>query len=541
MAIEKVCRQCGEKFYFTDDDKSFLERVSPLVESRKYLFSEPDLCPHDRERMRQLWRNERHLFRRECALCHKFLISIYAKESFFPVYCEQCFWGDKWDPCDYGKEFDFSRSFFEQFSDLLKAVPHIAVTHTKCVNSDYALNCIEDKNCYLTSGADYNENLMYGINSQRSKTCVDHYWVNESELCYGCLDSFRIYNCVGCQDCAMCSDCWFLYDSKGCKNCAFSSDLKNREFVLFNEQLSEADYFQKFEQIKGKIFSDPDWVDVNRRLVREKAVHRYALLINCENCSGHIVRDSKNSHYVFDSENLEDCRYIYYGLSMKDSQHCSCIGFACELDYEVMSACNNYHSAFCSSSFYNNNSYYLVSCFNSDNCFGSVSLRNHKKFVLLNKQYSQAEYFQVLTKVIEHMQKTGEWGRFFPGSLAPFEFNRSMAFDREVLSREEALRRGFRWFDGVEEHPSSGDARVCLNCKREFRLIAQELEFYKKMNVTKPAFCWSCRLKKLINSRRPMKLYDNECSKCGLEVKSTYTSDHPEKIFCERCYLEMVY
>lgn len=415
------------------------------------------------------------------------------------------------------------------------------MTHTKCVNSDFTLNCIENKNCYLTSGADCNENLMYGINSQRSKSCVDHYWLNESELCYGCLDSYRLYNCVGCQECADCTDCWFLYDSKGCKNCAFSGNIRNKKFVLFNEQFSEEDYFQKLEEIKKKLFEDANWMDVNRRKVREKAIHRYALLVNCENCSGHIVRNCKNSQYVFDAEHLEDCRYIYYGFDAKDCQYCSCMGFGCELDYEVMSFCNNYHSAFCTSSFDNNNSYYSVSCFNFDHVFGSVSLRNHKKFVLLNKQYSEAEYFELMAKIVQHMQKTGEWGKFFPGSLSPFEFNRCMAFDREVLSRDEAIARGFRWFDGKEEHASSGDARKCVGCEREFRLVVQELQFYERIKIPAPFFCWPCRLKKLINSRRPMRLYDNQCSKCAVKVKSTYVSDSPEKIYCEKCYLEMVY
>lgn len=305
--------------------------------------------------------------------------------------------------------------------------------------------------------------------------------------------------------------------------------------------MSKKNYFAKFEEIKKSLFEDPDWMDASRRKVRKQAVHRYALLVNCENCSGHIVRDSKNSQHIFDAENLQDCRYIYYGFHTKDTQHCSCIGFDCELNYELMSICNNYHSAFCASSFYNNNTYYSVGCFNSEQFFGSVSLRGHKKFVLLNKQYSEAEYFRLMAKVIEHMQKTGEWGRFFPGALAPFEFNRSMAFDREALSREEALCRGFRRFDGKEDHASSGDARTCLNCKKEFRLVAQELEFYKKMSISEPVFCWLCRLKKLINSRRPTRLYDNKCEKCAVELKSVYTPDNPEKIYCEKCYLELVY
>ncbi|MBI5753528.1 hypothetical protein HZA40_00075 [Candidatus Peregrinibacteria bacterium] len=50
----KKCQQCGAGFEFSGEELKFIERVSPVINGKKYLFVEPDLCPDDRERLRQL-------------------------------------------------------------------------------------------------------------------------------------------------------------------------------------------------------------------------------------------------------------------------------------------------------------------------------------------------------------------------------------------------------------------------------------------------------------------------------------------------------
>jgi len=469
------------------------------------------------------------------------VIAVYPKESEFPVLCEDCFWSDKWDPSEYGRDFDFGRPFFEQFRELAVIVPRIAITRAKCINSDYALNCIENKNCYLTSGADYNEDCMYGINTQRSKSCIDHYLIYDSELCYGCIDSTRLYNCVSCQDCADCSDSWFLYDSKGCNHCAFSSNLRNKSYVLFNKQLSKEEYDRQIEEIISRIMEDPDWIYKNMVKVRSKAIHRHALVLNTENSSGHVVRNCKNARYVFDAEDLEDCKYIFYGLDAKDSYDCSCLGFECRLNYELTSACNAYNCSFSVSSLYNHNASYTVSCFNCEYIFGCISLRNHQKYQILNKQYSKEDYEKLRERIVEHMSETGEWGEFFPMNLSPFEYNRSMANDHMPLEREAALELGAKWFDGEQEHGSSDESVKCVDCHNDYLLVSQELRFYDRMKLPRPKLCWACRLKRLINSRERRVLFDRDCSKCSTNVKSPIDQTRMEAVYCQDCYREAVY
>ncbi len=70
----------------------------------------------------------------------------------------------------------------------------------------------------------------------------------------------------------------------------------------------------------------------------------------------------------------------------------------------------------------------------SSNCFLCVNLEN-KKYCILNKQYSKEEYEVLVPQIIEHMQKTGEWGEFFPVCLSPFGYNETVAQEHFKLDR----------------------------------------------------------------------------------------------------------
>jgi hypothetical protein len=45
------------------------------------------------------------------------------------------------------------------------------------------------------------------------------------------------------------------------------------------------------------------------------------------------------------------------------------------------------------------------------------------------------------------MQKTGEWGQYFPASLSPFAYNESVAQDYFPLTAEVARQEGYTWHE----------------------------------------------------------------------------------------------
>jgi hypothetical protein len=74
-----------------------------------------------------IWRNERKLYKRKCDATGKDIISVYSPEKPYKVYLPSIWNSDKWDPLDYGKDFDFSKGFFEQFYDFSLKIPKLAL------------------------------------------------------------------------------------------------------------------------------------------------------------------------------------------------------------------------------------------------------------------------------------------------------------------------------------------------------------------------------------------------------------------------------
>jgi hypothetical protein len=83
------------------------------------------------------FRNEKKLYKRKCDFSGKDIISIYSPDKPYKIY-EMDFWlSDKWDALDYARDFDFSRTAFEQFDELLKEVPRIPFFQSQNENSEY--------------------------------------------------------------------------------------------------------------------------------------------------------------------------------------------------------------------------------------------------------------------------------------------------------------------------------------------------------------------------------------------------------------------
>jgi hypothetical protein len=72
---------------------------------------------------------------------------------------------------------------------------------------------------------------------------------------------------------------------------------------------------------------------------------------------------------------------------------------------------------------------YCIDTKKSSDCFACVNIEG-LKYAILNKQYnSKEEYEAQVTKIITHMQETGERGLFFDPSISPFPYNDTVAND----------------------------------------------------------------------------------------------------------------
>ena len=155
------------------------------------------------------------------------------------------------------------------------------------------------------------------------------------------------------------------------------------------------------------------------------------------------------------------------------------------------------------------------------------------------------------------MQKTGEWGEFFPSSLSPFGYNETVAQEYYPFSRDVALQHLYNWSDYEAPFPKVEKiipasklpdditkipddilnwAIECEVTKRPFRIIKQELEFYRKHNLSIPRRHPDQRHLDRMALRNPRKLFERKCDKCGKDMITTYAPDRPEKVYCEECY-----
>lgn len=229
----KPCSNCKQNFTIESDDFAFYEKIK---------VPPPTFCPECRMKRRMIWRNVRSLYRRECGLCKKVLISMY-KDDGVDVYCNECYFSDKWDAYSYGRDIDYSIPILSQLKDLFNKVPRIyAYKLGTNINSDYVNFSKDNKNAYLSYSVISCEDVAYSESIDNSKNSLDSYAVNKLDGCYWNIDSEGNYNTHFSVKSQICIDSYFLYDCVNCQNCCMSSNLRNAQYYFKNHKLNKEEY-----------------------------------------------------------------------------------------------------------------------------------------------------------------------------------------------------------------------------------------------------------------------------------------------------------
>jgi hypothetical protein len=542
-----TCTRCKSQFENLPEDLEFY---------KEHDFPLPELCPDCRHQDRCAYRNDRNLYKRNCGMCGKSIVTIFSEDKTFPVYCPECWWGDKWNGLDHGKDFDFSRPFFEQFFELRDKIPRLSLNNAKHVNSDYCSQCVGNKNCYLVIAGDDNEDCMNSFWINRCRDTYNSSRLADSSLCFDVVDSEDCYHCIYSQDLKNCSDCYFSRDLIGCKNCLFCSGLRNKEFYIKNQPCSKEEYYKKMESLDLGSFKTYSELQKLMSRINLDAPRKYIHVINSEDYVGDYIINSKDCHYCFDVFESEKCRYafnlVHHHYNNRD------VSYITEVrnGYQLMSVTGE-EIYFGTVSWYSSDIWYCDLVQQCQNCFGCIGLR-HNKYCILNKQYSKEEYEKLVPKIIAHMKKTGEWGRFFPVKYSPFAYNETVAQDYFPLKKEAVLSSGWKWRDydkkgfqsKVRELPDDikevsedicNEALVCADCGRNYKVLPKELNVYKQVGYPLPRLCNNCRILEREKMRNPYKLYERKCDQCKINIKTTYSPKSQKKIYCESCYLKEVY
>ncbi|OGI71670.1 hypothetical protein A3B84_00255 [Candidatus Nomurabacteria bacterium RIFCSPHIGHO2_02_FULL_35_13] len=575
----KICQNCKKDFTIDFEDFKFYEKIK---------VPPPTFCPECRLTRRLVWRNEKILYRRICNLCNKNIISMYHASVPFPVYCRECWLGDQWDPTSYGREYDMSRPFFEQYKEFSNTVPRLMLWQRNAINSDYSNHVGEAKNVYLsTSVVMESENIFYSKCIDHSKDIIDCLNViNGSESLYETVEAQGNYNSQYLLLCRNCMDSYYSIDCINCNDCILSYNLRNKKFCIRNKQYSKEEYFKELEKFNLKSRVSRNILLEEFKQMRKKAIYRFGNINKATNSTGNNLLNVKNCKNCFEVYNMENCSYCFRAFGSKDCMDMDFAGTS-ELLYDYMAgAMNDYNVRFSYSAMDSvRDADYTESCRFCTNIFGCISLRNAEN-AIFNKIYSKEEFIKLKSEIIKQMStmpfidKAGrkyEYGEFFPIEVCTWAYNETAAQEFFPITKEEARKNGYPWrepdaknfditipagkipdnIDDVNENilkevlGCAHEGNCDHQCNIAFRLTDYELKFYKKHDIPLPIFCPNCRHYERFKIMPSLKLWKRNCmcdksnhdhkNHCQNEFETAYAPNRPEMVYCEKCYQKEVY
>ncbi len=581
----KQCQNCKKDFTIEPDDFDFYKKMG---------VPPPTWCPDCRIPRRLNWRNERTLYKGKCAATGKDFLTMFSPDSNVVIYDRDYWWSDKWDQLASGRDYDFSKPFFEQFKELIARAPLPNLANTNVVNSDYGNHNADCKNCYLVFASLTNENLYYSSGSISGKDSMDLYIADHMENCYD--DSF----------CAGMNKVFFSFDNddsmnssflRYCRNmsdCLFCINMRNKSFHIWNVPYSKEEYGKRMAEYDFGSYQSLSKLKQEYEDFIKRYPRRFASIWKSVNTTGDAVMNAKNCKNCFDGYGgTEDSKYAIHAANLKDSYDGYGFGAVGELLYEgVDSGINGFNYKFTVIVHNCRDVSYAYNCQNSSNLFGCVGLRS-KEYCILNKQYTKEEYEKLVPQIIRHMKEMPyvdsmgrcyKYGEFFPAEISPFAYNETIAQEYFPLSKEKILERGLLWRDQAEKkydvtlHSKDlpdhikevkddilkqvigcGHNGECTHqCTTAFKIVPEELKFYRRFNLALPRLCSNCRHYERLAKRNPFKLWSRKCQCAGVksengvynnqsehqhgeahcrnDFETPYAPERPEIIYCETCY-----
>ena len=576
------CQNCKKDFVIGIDDFEFYKKIK---------VPPPTWCPHCRFIRKITFINERSLYKSVCGNCKKSIISMYDSNTPFPIWCVKCHLSDVWDGCDYSQEYDFSKNFFEQFKELKYKIPHRALDQNERNGEgcEYSNLCFSSKDIYLSFDVITSEHIKYsGHVLKRNKNCLDSLIIKANDRGYELVQSSSNYNSSFLIESDQCVESFFLYDCSNCVNCCLSSNLRNKSNYFKNKQLSKEEYQKAVSELKLETYSGQLKAKQIFKEIAQKAIHKHAHVKNSINVVGDFIENSKNLYHCYGiAGGSENSKYAFLGGGMaKDSRD---IVFTGKIEgcYEFTLGGRGASKVILSLSCGGGckDSFYCDNCRGCSDCFGCVNLKN-KQYCILNKQYEKEEYFDMIEKIKKHMKempyvdKIGRlypYGEFFPTEISSFSYNETIAFEENPLSKDEVISLGYKWKE-IESKSYISSIKVnvlpdnikdvtddickevieCLNkgkmetqCTSAYRILPDELSFYRQMNLPIPRYCPNCRYYDRLKWTNRFKFYRRECmcnslnhdhkGRCLNEFETMYSPERTEAIYCKECYQKEIY
>jgi hypothetical protein len=89
------------------------------------------------------------------------MVSLYAPENEAHIFEQKEWWQEDWNPMDFGREFDFTKSFNKQFYEMRIKIPRLNLVTVENENSEYTTGTAYCKDCYLINSSENSQNCYY--------------------------------------------------------------------------------------------------------------------------------------------------------------------------------------------------------------------------------------------------------------------------------------------------------------------------------------------------------------------------------------------
>ena len=571
------CQNCTTEFAIGQEDYDFYKKID---------VPPPTWCPECRMVRRMSFRNEHHLFRNVDGLTGKEVFSSFPKSSPVVIYDHPYWWSDAWNPLDFGWEYDFGKPFFQQFKEFAARVPRSSRSIIRLVNSDYSDQAADLKNCYLCFNGAGGENSLYGVTFLSVRESVDFFQSGNLELCGEVSLAGRCYQTFFTDDSEDCRDVAFCVRCSDCTDCFGCVNLRHKKYHIFNVPYTKEEYEQELK--KFDCGSCRMVADTRRKM--ESFAKQFPVKFSHATHNTHVIGEyvyrSKNALYCYEGVGLENVKYsqsLIVGAS--DSYDFTNWGGATQLVYESVTCgeeCNSLK--FCIECWPGCSKLeYCIECHSCSDCFACIGLRN-KQYCIFNRQYGKEEYATTVAKIKEQMRtmphidfrgRSYAYGEFFPSELSPFAYNETMALELHPLTKEEAIAGGFRWQDpdtkeftitiSAEKLPDHirdvpdtilHEVIACETCKKAYRIVPAELEFYRRFNLALPRRCFPCRHAARAARRNLPRWFRRDCmcegsgsgsyknntahshgsERCRVSCDTSYPPGDERIVYCEDCY-----
>ena len=457
---------------------------------------------------------------------------------------------------------DLETPFFDQLYRLRVSVPLAASYNYVSAENSIAFISLGDQDSYFVL-ASKSKRCCYAMNAHDAEDSAELATVRMIRSSYHLAHCERMYECCFAQESYDCLKSDFLFDCRNCENCFGATNKRNEKYVWMNEQLSKEEWEKRRAEVDLSTWSGRQTWEASFRDLMKQAVWPENFNIQVENVTGDYVTKSHNivdGYFVWEGSHDLDHTAFAYGTA---SEHCSYVTglFSSSRCYYGIGTGDSSDVRFslsitsrCHEVEYSN------SCYDCEYCFGCFGLQK-KKYCILNKQYTEEEYWQRVDALKCAMLDRGEYGDLPSLKFSTQRWETSGAPIVYGATKEECMKLGALDFEpgadgaegpavdaslvnSIDEIPDRADESLAGKpfldpvSGRRFAYLKPELKLHEKLGVAPPRMHPTRRINELYAEMNYAVFEDIPCVKCAKPIRVAKNRHYPDRlIYCKECYL----